>query len=107
MAIERRASPLRVLHYYPANYGMTGVESFILQLSTAQKRAGIEPGITIEIASREDLVNAAAKIGVPVVDFPKPITMHLPGIKKISKIVNRLRHICAMRQQLKSNDVLH
>lgn len=107
MASDGRTSPLKVLHYMGTNYGMTGVESFILQLTTAQKRAGLEPRITLETARREDLVNAAEKIGVRVVDFPQPLSSRLPIIKKAAGLLSRIQRIRTLRKQLKGYDVLH
>ena len=97
--------PIKVLHYTSLNYGMTGVESFILQLSTAQKRAGAEPKITLEIVRREALVDAAEKIGVQVVDFPKSVK--LPAVKRLAGVLTSLRRIRALGKQLKGYDVLH
>ena len=48
-----RLAPIRVLHYMGTNFGMTGVETFILQLCAAQKRAGLIPSIAMELNGRE------------------------------------------------------
>ena len=105
--MARSGKPRKILHYYGTNYGMTGVESFMLQLSTAQKRAGLEPGISVDIERREDLVRWVDKIDVPVYDFPGPVTISLPGVKKFARIASSLRRIGALRKILKSYDVLH
>ena len=99
--------PQKILHFYGTNYGMTGVESFMLQLATAQKRAGLEPGITVDIERREDLVRWAGQIGVPVYDFPRPVAMSVPGVKSIARVASSLRRILALRSLLKGYDVLH
>jgi len=107
MAIVGKPAPLKVLHYMETNFGMTGVESFILQLTTAQQRAGLEPRITLEIASREELVQAEAKIGVEVVDFPPAVTSRLPLVGKLGRILNSVRRIRALCRELQGHQVLH
>ena len=101
------STPRRILHYYGTNYGMTGVESFILQLATAQKRTGLEPGITIDIEHRADLVRWADKIDVPVYGFPGAVRIFIPGLKKFARVASSLRRIGALRKLLKGYDVLH
>jgi glycosyltransferase involved in cell wall biosynthesis len=86
------------------NYGMTGVESFILQLCTAQKRAGMDPKISLYVARREPLVEAAAKIGVQVVDFPKPVNFPSRRLAAVFTSVRRIRALCT---ELRGYDVLH
>jgi glycosyltransferase involved in cell wall biosynthesis len=98
-------SPLRVLHYSFLNYGMTGVESFILQLCTAQARAGVQPTITLHTERKEALVEAAAKIGVPVVNFAHPVKV--PLVRRLGGILTSVKRILALRKLLKGQDVLH
>jgi glycosyltransferase involved in cell wall biosynthesis len=91
----------------PINYGMTGVESFILQLATAQKRAGLAPGITMEIAGREELAASAASIGVPMLDFPPALNPPAALLRRPVRIVNSLRRILALRRVLREYDAVH
>ena len=105
MTNDGSGSPLRVLHYSFLNYGMTGVESFILQLCTAQKRAGIEPKITLHTERKEALVEAAKKIGVQVVDFPPPVKV--PMVRRLGGVLTSFKRIRALRKLLKDCDVLH
>jgi glycosyltransferase involved in cell wall biosynthesis len=105
MKNDPRDSGLKVLHYSCMNYGMTGVESFILQLSTAQKRSGVVPKITLHTERKEALLEAAAKIGVLVVDFPKPVKV--PLARRLGGVLTSLKRIRALRKLLKGYDVLH
>jgi glycosyltransferase involved in cell wall biosynthesis len=87
------------------NYGMTGVESFILQLCTAQKRAGAEPKITWHTERKEALNQAAEKIGVAVVDFPTPVKV--PPFRRVGAVLTSIKRILALRKLLAGYDVLH
>lgn len=105
MTTDGSDSPVKVLHYSFLNYGMTGVESFILQLCTAQKRAGIEPRITLHTERKEALVEAAKRIGVPVLNFPKPVKV--PMLRRLGGVLTSFKRIRALRALLKDCDVLH
>jgi glycosyltransferase involved in cell wall biosynthesis len=61
---------MRVLHYLGTNVGMTGVETFLMQLCGGQRRLGVRPQITCELDMRDELVRAAAAMDVPVHGFP-------------------------------------
>jgi glycosyltransferase involved in cell wall biosynthesis len=68
---------MRVLHYL-GNQGMTGVETFVLTLATAQRASGIDACITCHPKGREELLHHAQSRGVPMFPFvtdPRP----LPG----------------------------
>jgi hypothetical protein len=51
------------------NFGMTGVETFILQLCAAQKASGARPALTLELVNRAELQRMAEANGIPVYDF--------------------------------------
>jgi hypothetical protein len=57
--------PIRVVHYMGTNFGMTGVETFILQLAAAQKRAGLVPSIVMDLEDR-------AEVQTIMTRWPKP-----------------------------------
>src|SRR5262249_37075587 len=103
---ERRA-PVRVLHYMGTNFGMTGVETFILQLCAAQKRTGLIPSIAMELNNREEVGAISANLGIEVFDLPArgPIENKLP--RKLGTALLRARRIQALIQILRNSDVLH
>jgi glycosyltransferase involved in cell wall biosynthesis len=105
-AKERRA-PVRVLHYMGTNFGLTGVETFILQLCAAQKRAGLTPSIVMELDGREEVRAISADLGIDVYDLPasRPIENRLP--LKLGTAWLRARRIQALAQNLRDSDVLH
>ncbi len=93
-----RVPPLKVLHYSPLDYGMTGVESFVLQLTAGQKRLGLDPVITIPISDRQELVRTAAAAGVPVADFPARVSLGLGKLNTLINSVRRVRHLVRLLQ---------
>jgi glycosyltransferase involved in cell wall biosynthesis len=98
---------LRVLHCMPTNFGMTGVETFILQLCAAQKRLGLNPQVTIELAHRTEFAERAADIQVPVLDLSEPgrVKTNLP--RKIGSAMLRARRMKTFADQMRCADVLH
>lgn len=105
---EGRPAPLRVTHYMGTNFfGMTGVETFILQLCAAQKRAGLLPAIAIDLCGREEVRAIAAGMGVEVHDLPsqRPGSGRLP--RKLATALLRAQRIRTLARILRSADVLH
>jgi len=62
--------PIRVVHYMGTNFGMTGVETFILQLAAAQKRAGLVPSIVMDLENRAEVQTIGDDLGIAVHDLP-------------------------------------
>lgn len=62
----------RVLHFMSTNVGMTGVETFILQLSAAQQRLGQSPHLHLEFDRRDELVREAGARRIPMFDVVPP-----------------------------------
>src|SRR4051812_14921193 len=60
----------RVVHYMPTNFGMTGVETFILQLSSEQKRSGLTPSIAMDLIGRDEVRSTATEHGIEVLNLP-------------------------------------
>lgn len=89
------------------NFGMTGVETFILQLTAAQKRAGLTPSIVMDLENREDVRVIGRDRGIAVHDLPSrgPAENRLP--RKLGTAMLRARRIQALGRLLKGNDVLH
>jgi glycosyltransferase involved in cell wall biosynthesis len=98
---------VRVLHYMGTNFGMTGVETFILQLTAAQKRRGLIPSILMDLRNRQDVREIASGYGIAVHDLPdrNSAARLLPW--KLGTAVLRAQRIGAIYRLLKSNDVLH
>lgn len=101
-----RRPAIRVLHYMGTNFGMTGVETFILQLTTAQKRRGLVPAIAMELSNRQDVLKIASERGIAVYDLPgRAFARFLP--RKAVTALLRTRRIRFLYNLLKDNDVLH
>ena len=98
---------VRVLHYMGTNFGMTGVETFILQLTAAQRRRGLAPTILMDLHNRQEVREIAGGRGIAVHDLPNrnSIAQLLPG--KLGTAVLRVQRIAAIYRLLKKNDVLH
>jgi glycosyltransferase involved in cell wall biosynthesis len=104
---DARLAPVRVLHYMGTNFGMTGVETFILQLCAAQKRAGLVPSIVMDLTNRQEMQIIAADHGIAVHDLPTRNANDDKLPRKLGTALLRARRIRALRQLLKSSDVLH
>jgi glycosyltransferase involved in cell wall biosynthesis len=98
---------LRVLHYMGTNFGMTGVETFILQLTSAQKRSGLTPSIVMDLNNRQDVRLIGNDRGIAVHDLPSRGSAEHRLPRKLGTVVLRARRIQALRQLLKTSDVLH
>ncbi|MDB4989417.1 MAG: putative glycosyltransferase [Myxococcaceae bacterium] len=101
------ARAVRVLHYMGTNFGMTGVETFILELCAAQKRLGTLPSITLELENRAEVATDAATIGVPVIDFPTRSSVEDSLPRKVGTALLRARRVRALLALLDDVDVLH
>lgn len=100
-------APIRVLHYMGTNFGMTGVETFILQLCAVQKRSGLVPSIALDLDSREEVRTIATAHGIEVHDLPvsKPAGGKLQRI--FAKVWSRVQRTRFLWQLLRRSDVLH
>lgn len=99
----------RVLHYMSTNVGMTGVETFMLQLTSAQKRLGLSPMLHCEFAGREELIEHAAERGIRSFDTAVlPAAANLPP-KKLRMAVRRVQAVRTAAEVLRREqvDVLH
>ncbi len=100
-------SKVRVLHYMGTNFGMTGVETFILQLCAAQKRAGLIPSIVMDLSNRQDVRTIANDLGICVYDLPSERPFEHRFLRKLGTAILRARRIHVLRRMLGQNDVLH
>jgi glycosyltransferase involved in cell wall biosynthesis len=100
-------TPTRVLHYVGCNFGLTGIESFVLHLCEAQMRSGLKPSIMLDVSGRETLGDIAARRGITL--HPSPTRnareARLPG--RLGAILLGLRRIGALLNRLRQTDVLH
>lgn len=87
--------PHRVLHFMSTNVGMTGVETFILQLSAAQQRLGQSPHLHLELDRRDELVREAGARHIPTFDVvPRRLRGPLgraQGVYRLLDIIRRER----------------
>lgn len=96
-----------------SNNGMTGVETFVLQLCAAQKRAGLAPTIALELAERaglgrrDEVARAGAALGVRVTALPERGALEGRLPKKVGTASLRARRLWAIAQLLRASDVLH
>lgn len=108
-----RCRPLRVLHCMASNNGMTGVETFVLQLCAAQKRAGLSPAIALELAERaglgrrDEVARAGAAMGIGVHPLPERSAFEDRLPRKVGTASLRARRLWAVAELLRSADVLH
>lgn len=89
------------------NWGMTGVETFILQLVEAQRRAGHLPSITLDVDDREEVVDRARGMGVTVHDFPRAEERASWTPRKLRTARLRARRTRELVALLDGADVLH
>jgi glycosyltransferase involved in cell wall biosynthesis len=100
-------APTRVLHFMGTNFGMTGVETFILQLCAAQKRSGLVPSIAIDLEHREEVRTIAAAHGIEVYDLPSLTSSSNESDGKFAKLWLRLRCTKLLWQLLRHSQVIH
>ncbi|WP_426609711.1 glycosyltransferase family 4 protein [Bradyrhizobium sp. McL0616] len=98
---------------------MTGVETFILQLCAAQKRAGHEPSIAIDLVSREEVRAIAQRGGIatydladpPILDATSEATQRTVRTKRaarrLAKLWLRVQRVWSLRRLLREADVIH
>jgi glycosyltransferase involved in cell wall biosynthesis len=104
---------MRILHCVTANNGMTGVETFLLQLCAAQVRAGDAPSIALEVPGRDGLgdrrevVESAKAMGVPVHDLPARAASEGLVRRKLKTVKTRAAVVGILRRLVKDADVLH
>lgn len=91
------------------NVGMTGVETFMLQLTSAQKRLGLSPMLHCEFAGREELIEHAAEREIRSFDIATlPATVNLAP-EKLRAAVRRVQAVKTVAEVLRREqvDVLH
>lgn len=101
------SQPIRVLHYMGTNFGMTGVETFILQLTAAQQRTGLVPSVAMDLTDREEVRTILTDSGIAVHDLPARGSIESKLPRKLGTAVLRARRIRALVQLLRNCDVLH
>lgn len=103
------ATGQRVLHYMSTNVGMTGVETFMLELSSAQRRLGLHPMLHCEVAGRPELAEEAALRGIPLFDFPAPPPVPRRTPRKLGTAVRRAHAVGKLASLLRAHraDLLH
>jgi len=89
------------------NFGMTGVETFILQLCAVQKRSGLVPSIALDLDHREEVRTIATAHGIEVHDLPvpKPVNGKLYG--KFAKLWSRVRRTQSLWRLLRHSHIIH
>ncbi|WP_426424863.1 glycosyltransferase family 4 protein [Bradyrhizobium genosp. A] len=95
---------------------MTGVETFILQLCAAQKRAGHEPSIALDLFSREEVRATAQRGGIAIHDLADPpgfgsmpqATQRTKDVRgRLAKLWLRVGRVRRLRRLLREVDVIH
>jgi glycosyltransferase involved in cell wall biosynthesis len=89
------------------NFGMTGVETFMLQLCAAQKRIGLAPTIALDLETRGEVARRGAALGVTVSDFPQRSTLESRLPQKIGTALLRSRRVGSLALAMRDVDVLH
>jgi glycosyltransferase involved in cell wall biosynthesis len=89
------------------NFGMTGVETFILQLVEAQKRAGLRPSVTMDFDGREEVSGRVRSMGIPTHSFPMPDETGSRLPRKLRTAGLRAQRVRALVKLLSDADVLH
>ena len=103
-----RLPPIRVLHYMGTNFGMTGVETFILHLCAAQKRSGLVlPSIAIDLNRREEVRTIATSYGVEVHDLRTRQATNGRLFGGFAKIWSLLRTTQALWKLLRHSHIIH
>jgi glycosyltransferase involved in cell wall biosynthesis len=97
----------RILHFMGTNFGMTGVETFMLELCSAQKASGARPAMTMELENRAELQRLAEAADIPVYDFPHRSAFENRVPRKVGTAMLRTRRIGALVRLLRHHDILH
>ena len=91
------------------NVGMTGVETFMLQLTSAQTRLGLIPMLHCEFAGREELIEHAAARGIRSFDtaaLPASSTLAPEKLRTAARRVQATRAVAEVLRR-EGVDVLH
>jgi glycosyltransferase involved in cell wall biosynthesis len=99
--------PLRVFHYIGGNFGITGIETFVLHLCAAQKGAGLAPSIILDIEGREQLRTMAEDHGATLHALPTRNRNARGLARKIESASFRAAQIRMLVKILRRSDVLH
>src|SRR5690349_13629183 len=93
----------RVMHYL-GNVGMTGVETFLLTLCSAQRRQGLEPSIACDFEGRDELLASAARLDVEVHPLPltPPHSSARGAVRKLASATFRGKRVRRLMQLLSS-----
>ena len=94
---------LRVLHYIGTPPG-SGVDTFVLQLSAAQKRAGLLPAIVLDVDGRGAFATGS---GIAIHPFPVRRGSELRLPRKLGAPLLRLRRVRQLITLLRKSDILH
>ena len=78
---ETLPQPMSVIHYIGLR-DMTGVETFVVSLASAQRKLGIDAAITCHPSGRGRLFALAAERGVPVLPFIVPASSTTVGFRR-------------------------
>lgn len=89
----------------PTNAGMTGVETFILQLAAAQQRAGCAPEIALTLSGRAAVPREASALGVTVHSMPETTVGGATSLWQ--KVQHRVRTLARLVSLSRNVDVLH
>jgi glycosyltransferase involved in cell wall biosynthesis len=101
------SSGTRIVHYMPTNFGMTGVETFILQLSSEQKRSGLTPSIAMDLMDRDEVRRVATEHGIEVFDLPAPKDLDGKWMRRFMRVWSALKRIKFLWSLLRGSNVLH
>jgi glycosyltransferase involved in cell wall biosynthesis len=100
--------PIRVLHYMGTNFGMTGVETFILNLCAAQKRSGlIIPSIAMDLTDRNEVCQIVSSSGIEVHDLPARRELNGNALSAPAKLWSLVQTTNALRKLLRSSQIIH
>ena len=104
-----RLQPIRVLHYMGTNFGMTGVETFILNLCAAQRRSGlILPSIAMDLKDRDEVRNIATSYGIEVHDLPTRRGTNGKALSGgLAKLWSLVQTTQAIRKLLRHSHMIH
>jgi glycosyltransferase involved in cell wall biosynthesis len=69
-AASKAPARTRVLHHVATTVPGTGVDTFVLQLCAAQQRLGVETAICCNTTKRDEFVDTAERLQIPVHPFP-------------------------------------
>lgn len=99
--------PLRAFHYIGGNFGITGIETFVLHLCSAQRGAGLSPSIILDVEGREQLRTMAEEHGATLHVLPTRNRSARGLARKIESVSFRSAQVKMLVKILRESDVLH